>query len=75
MLKRKYQIKFDTDEPHDSIIEKHQNFNRLLRQYRSKRKSRRPLHEVIYRLYRYVPVLIVLILTILLLAAYVLLWR
>lgn len=72
MPRNKYTIKIEDNEPQDWEIDKHRNFDRVLNQYKRKRKKKMPLHEVVYKLYRYVPVLIVLILSFLMLAAYLL---
>ncbi len=72
MSRNKYNIKIDDSEPKDLEIDKYRNFDRVLSQYKRNRKKRKPLHEVIYKLYRYIPVIIVLILSFLMFAAYLL---
>ncbi len=60
----KYKLNVNKPVPEEQEIEESKNFNRVLRQYREKRQTN-SLHNVLLRLNKQLPVLIITILMIL----------
>jgi hypothetical protein len=60
----KYKLNINKPAPEEKEIEESKNFNRILRQYREKRRTK-SLHNVLLKLNKQLPVLIITILMVL----------
>ena len=65
----KYNLKIDDPEPSEEQIQSHKDFGRVLRQYKQQ-PPRRSLHDIMLRLNRFLPLIIMLILVLLLIGIY-----
>ena len=68
-VNQRYKIKIDTEQPSDEELNQHKSFNRVLYQY-NRSKTRQPLHHVVYKMNKLIPIIAVAIFIIMIVMYY-----